>query len=199
MVNYVYQPQTLGDQLAIYIKPFLPPTHHLKKMNLVMIYHHDILIGINVYQPLKLIPNLKTGVIRQLSMHQIDTLNQYFLKQNLAYVLPPFHSGFNIGEITAIEAHPDADALWICQVNLGQEPIQMVTNSSKVKANHRVVVALPGAMLNDGQMIEEGLMMKEKSQGMFCSQKTLGIFPETQVGVFILPENAQIGKDFYGQ
>jgi len=199
MVNYVYQPQTLGDQLAIYIKPFLPPTHHLKKMNLVMIYHHDILIGINVYQPLKLLPNLKTGMIRQLSMHQIDTLNQHFLKQNLAYVLPPFHSGFNIGEITAIEAHPDADALWICQVNLGQESIQVVTNSSKVKVNHRVVVALPGALLSDGQVIEEGLMMKEKSQGMFCSQKTLGIFLETQVGVFILPENAQIGKDFYGQ
>lgn len=199
MVNYVNQPLTLGDQLAIYLNPTLQPTHHVTKDNLVLIYHLDQLIGINIQQPLNLLPKLSSGVIRHLFQRDIDTLNQHLVQKGASFVLPPFQSGFVIGEITQVEAHPDADALWICQVNLGGLSIQVVTNSSKVKPKHRVVVARPGAMLMDGQVIEEGLMMKEKSQGMFCSQKTLGISPETQVGVYILHEDAPIGKDFYGQ
>ncbi len=199
MVNYVYQPLTLGDQLAIYLNPSLQPTHHVLKDNIVMIYHLDQLIGLNVQQPLKILPMLSSGIIRRLSKQNIDTLNQHLSKKGVSFVLPNFQSGFMIGEITNVEAHPDADILWICQVNLGAVSIQVVTNSTKVKPKHRIVIARPGAMLLDGQVIEEGLMMKEKSQGMFCSQKTLGIAPETQVGVFILPEDAPIGKDFYGQ
>ena len=199
MVNYVYQPLTLGDQLAIYLNPSLQPTHHVLKDNIVMIYHLDQLIGLNVQQPLKILPMISSGIIRRLSKQNIDTLNQHLSKKGVSFVLPNFQSGFMIGEITNVEAHPDADTLWICQVNLGAVSIQVVTNSTKVKPKHRIVIARPGAMLLDGQVIEEGLMMKEKSQGMFCSQKTLGIAPETQVGVFILPEDAPIGKDFYGQ
>ena len=199
MVNYVYQPLTLGDQLAIYLNPSLQPTHHVLKDNIVMIYHLDQLIGLNVQQPLKILPMLSSGIIRRLSKQNIDTLNQHLSKKGVSFVLPNFQSGFIVGEITNVEAHPDADTLWICQVNLGAVSIQVVTNSTKVKPTHRIVIARPGAMLLDGQVIEEGLMMKEKSQGMFCSQKTLGIAPETQVGVFILPEDAPIGKDFYGQ
>jgi tRNA-binding EMAP/Myf-like protein len=60
------------------------------------------------------------------------------------------------------------------------------------------VVALPGAMLLDGQVLQEGMMLKVLSQGMFCSEKTLGISPETQVGVYLLDQQLPIGKDFYG-
>lgn len=199
MVNYVYQPLTLGDQLNIYLQPFLQPTHHLKKHSIVMIYHQDQLIGINLLSPLTLFPNLKQGIIRHFTQLEMDALNQFLLKHDVNVVLPPFHSGFVTGEITHIESHPDADSLWICKVNLESTSIQVITNSTKVKVSNRIVVARPGAMLLDGQIIEEGLMMKEKSQGMFCSQKTLGIFPETQVGVTILPDNTPIGKDFYAQ
>lgn len=199
MVNYVYQPLTFGDQLAIYLNPNLQPTHHVDKDNIVMIYHLDQLIGINIQQPLKILPNLSSGIIRRLSQQHLNTLNHYFVQNGFSAVLPSFQSGFTIGEITQVDIHPEADSLWICLVNLGKINIQVITNSNKVKAKHRVVVARPGAMLLDGQVIEEGLMMKEKSQGMFCSQKTLGILPETQVGVYILQEDAPIGKDFYGQ
>jgi tRNA-binding EMAP/Myf-like protein len=41
-------------------------------------------------------------------------------------------------------------------------------------------------------------MLKVLSQGMFCSEKTLGITPETQVGVYLLDPQRPIGKDFYG-
>ena len=83
-------------------------------------------------------------------------------------------------------------------MNIGAKVVQIVTNSQKVKPSHRLVVALPGAMLMDGQVLQEGMMLKVLSQGMFCSEKTLGITPETQVGVYLLDPQRPIGKDFYG-
>jgi phenylalanyl-tRNA synthetase beta chain len=36
-----------------------------------------------------------------------------------------------IGQIEKIEAHPDADKLIVCQVNVGEETVQIVTGAPK--------------------------------------------------------------------
>lgn len=198
MVNYVYQPTTMGDMLAIYVEQTLPATHHIKKDKLVVIYHQDKLIGINIFQPKTLIKDLEQGLIRRMNPASIAVLNQAFHELGVNLVLPSFHSGFIVAEVQSVEPHPDADALFVCQVNIGTKVIQIVTNSQKVNTGHRLVVALPGAMLLDGQVLQEGMMLKVLSQGMFCSEKTLGITPETQVGVYRLDDQRPIGKDFYG-
>ncbi len=198
MVNLVYQPHSIGDLLAIYIQPLLPATSHQRFGKVVLIYHQDTLIGINVEGPRQWLPELRQGIQRSFPLAGIQILNDLFKSHHISYRLPPFESGFKVGEITQVDMHPDAESLFICQVQLGQNIIQVVTNSSRVKPLNRVVVALPGAMLNDGQWIQEGMMMKVLSQGMFCSQKTLGIMPETQVGVYLLDHALSIGKDFYG-
>jgi hypothetical protein len=41
------------------------------------------------------------------------------------------------------------------------------------------------------------MMLKVLSQGMFCSEKTLGINPETQIGIYLLGVQIPLGKDFY--
>jgi tRNA-binding protein len=197
MVNYVYQPSTMGDMLAIYLEQTLPATHHLKKDNIVLIYHLEKVIGVNVYQPRTLIHEFGQGIIRRMSHSSIEILNQKFKELGFNLILPSFHSGFVVAEVKGVEIHPDADALFVCQVNIGTRVIQIVTNSKKVKTNDRVVVALPGAMLLDGQILQEGMMLKVLSQGMFCSEKTLAIHPETQVGVYLLGEKNSLGKDFY--
>lgn len=198
MVNYVYQPTTMGDMLAIYVEQTLPATHHIKKDKLVVIYHQDKLIGINIFQPKTLIKDLEQGLIRRMNPASIAVLNQAFHELGVNLVLPSFHSGFIVAEVQSVEPHPDADALFVCQVNIGTKVIQIVTNSQKVNTGHRLVVALPGAMLLDGQVLQEGMMLKVLSQGMFCSEKTLGITPKTQVGVYRLDDQRPIGKDFYG-
>lgn len=198
MVNYVYQPATMGDMLAIYLEQTLPATHHLKKDKMIFIYHQDKLIGVNVFQPKTLIKDLDQGLIRRMNPASIEVLNQTFHQLGMNVVLPSFQSGFIVSEVQQVEPHPDADALFVCQVNIGTKVIQIVTNSQKVKPSHRLVVALPGAMLLDGQVLQEGMMLKVLSQGMFCSEKTLGINPETQVGVYLLDDQRPIGKDFYG-
>ncbi len=198
MVNLVYQPHSIGDLLAIYIQPLLPATSHQRFGKVVLIYHQDTLIGVNIDEPRQWLPELRQGIQRSLSLTAVQTLNDLFKVHQISYRLPLFESGFKVGEIIKVEIHPDAESLFVCQVQLGHKIIQVVTNSSKVKPLNRVVVALPGAMLNDGQLIQEGMMMKVISQGMFCSQKTLGIMPETQVGVYLLDHALSIGKDFYG-
>ncbi len=198
MVNYVYQPATMGDMLAIYVEQTLPATHHIKKDKMIFIYHQDKLIGINVFQPKTLIKDLDQGLIRRMNPASIAVLNQTFQQQGVNVVLPMFESGFIVAEVQQVEPHPDADALFVCQVNIGTKVIQIVTNSQKVKPGFHLVVALPGAMLLDGQVLQEGMMLKVLSQGMFCSEKTLGITPETQVGVYRLDDQRPIGKDFYG-
>jgi phenylalanyl-tRNA synthetase beta chain len=137
-------------------------------------------------------------MIRRMKPSSIEVLNQKFIELKVDVVLPPFHSQFVVGEVQRVELHPDADALFVCQVNIGTNVIQIITNSLKVKPSHRLVVALPGAMLLDGQVLQEGMMLKVLSQGMFCSEKTLGITRETQVGVYLLGNQIPIGKDYYG-
>jgi len=198
MVNLVYQPHSLGEMLAIYLQPLLPATTHQRHGNVVMVYHHESLIGINIEDPRQYLPALRQGIQRTFPIEWMNVLNQLFSSLGITYRLPAFESGFQVGEITEVEPHPEADALFVCRVRLDQKVIQIVTNSTKVKPLNRVVVALPGTILNDGQLIQEGLMLKVLSQGMFCSQKTLGIIPETQVGVYILDNTLRIGKDFYG-
>jgi tRNA-binding EMAP/Myf-like protein len=197
MVNFVYQPSTMGDMLAIYFEQSLPATHHQKNENIVFINHQDKLIGVNVFQPKTLINDLQQGVIRRMPQSSIEILNQTFKRLGVNLILPTFHSGFVVAEVQRVDVHPDADALFVCQVNIVISLIQIVTNSKKVKPNDRVVVALPGAMLLDGQILQEGMMLKVLSQGMFCSEKTLGISPETQVGVYLLGTTIAIGKDYY--
>jgi phenylalanyl-tRNA synthetase beta chain len=153
---------------------------------------------VNIFQPKTLIKDLEQGIIRRMKPSSIEVFNHRFQQLGVQVVLPTFQSGFVVAEVQQVEPHPDADALFVCQVNIGAKVVQIVTNSQKVKPSHRLVVALPGAMLLDGQVLHEGMMLKVLSQGMFCSEKILGITPETQVGVYLLDPQRPIGKDFYG-
>ena len=50
-----------------------------------------------------------------------------------------------VGQIDQIEKHPDADKLIICQVNIGEHSIQIVTGASNVKVGDKVPVVLYAA------------------------------------------------------
>lgn len=199
MVNLVYQPKTLGPFLAIYIIPTLEVTHYQQEGDVTKIYHDQTLIGVNIAHPEAKFGALPHGIIRAMPATQYLALQNFLKQPPYQITLPAFDSGFHVGEIIKVEEHPEADALFVTQVNLGDRTIQVVTNSTKITMHMKVVVALPGAMLRDGQVIQEGPMLKVNSQGMFTSQKTLGMTPETQVGVYVLPADAVIGKDFYAQ
>ena len=115
-----------------------------------------------------------------------------------------------VGQILKIERHPDADKLIICQVDVGNETIQIVTGAPNVKEGDKVPVVLDGGKVagghDGGPLPENGIKIKKgklrgiDSYGMMCSIEELGssrdmypLAPES--GIYILPEDAPVGAD----
>ena len=109
-----------------------------------------------------------------------------------------------VGRIEKIEAHPDADKLVVCQVNVGNETIQIVTGAPNVKEGYLVPVVLDGGRVaggHDGTLTPGGVKIKKgklrgvESNGMLCSIEELGstkdMFPEQQDnGIYIFGRDA---------
>ena len=60
-----------------------------------------------------------------------------------------------VGKILKIEKHPNADKLVVCQLDVKDEVIQIVTGAQNVFEGAVVPVALPGASLAGGVKIEK--------------------------------------------
>lgn len=101
------------------------------------------------------------------------------------------------GKIVEITAHPDADKLNVCQVDIGAaEKIQIVTAATNMKEDDVVPVALHKSILADGTEIKKGKLRGVVSNGMFCSEEELGIAGDEPVhGLMILPKDAPLGID----
>ena len=108
-----------------------------------------------------------------------------------------------VGKILSKGPHENADALFVCQVDIGADaPIQIVTNAKNVKEGDIVPVALDGAVLPGGFKIKKGKLRGVESFGMFCGLDTLGLtshdFPYTDPeGVFVIEEDCTIGQDIH--
>ncbi len=100
------------------------------------------------------------------------------------------------GKILKVEAHPDADKLVVCQVEVGEEaPIQIVTAAPNVFEGAIVPVAMHKSTVYGGQKITRGKLRGVVSDGMFCSTDELGMSKERATGILILPEDTPIGVD----
>ena len=106
-----------------------------------------------------------------------------------------------VGKVVSIVRHENSDHMWICQVDVGQEePVQIVTGAQNVHEGDLVPAALHNSWLPGGIHITKGKLRGEKSNGMLCSLKelglTLGDFPYAiEDGIWILQEDCQPGDD----
>lgn len=115
-----------------------------------------------------------------------------------------------VGQIQKIEKHPDADKLIVCQVDIGNEVIQIVTGAPNVKEGDKVPVVLDGGKVagghdggplpEDGIEIKAGKLRGVPSNGMMCSIEELGsdrnFYPEApENGIYIFGDDVQVGVD----
>ena len=118
-----------------------------------------------------------------------------------------------IGQIESVEKHPDADKLVVCQVNVGNETIQIVTGASNIKvgtSGQKVPVVLDGgrvagghdggALPENGIKIKKGKLRGVPSNGMMCAIEELGssieFYPDAaEDGIYILGDDAEVGSD----
>ena len=100
-------------------------------------------------------------------------------------------------KILKIEAHPEADKLVVCTVDINEEePIIIVTAATNMKEGDVVPVALHNSTLWEGVSIKKGKLRGIVSNGMFCSEEELGLKEKgTCDGLMIMPEDTQIGRD----
>ncbi|WP_456426433.1 phenylalanine--tRNA ligase subunit beta [Desulfurobacterium sp.] len=101
-----------------------------------------------------------------------------------------------IGKILTIEKHPNADKLKICQVDVGDTVLQIVTGADNIFEGAIIPVALHGSKLPIGIRIKKSKLRGVESNGMLCSEEELGLTTHSE-GIMILPEDAglQIGED----
>ncbi len=112
--------------------------------------------------------------------------------------------GIVIGKILSKKPHENADALFVCSVDMGSgEPVQIVTNAKNVQEGDLVPVATPGTVVTEGSesmKIKVAKVRGVESRGMFCGLETLGLtqndFPYADPkSVFVIKEDCKPGQD----
>ena len=90
----------------------------------------------------------------------------------------PAFVGVVVGEVLSVERHPGADKLTVCQVEGGNGKLQIVCGASNVRAGMKAPLALEGATLPGGLVIQRAKLRGVESAGMLCSARELGLTEE---------------------
>jgi phenylalanyl-tRNA synthetase beta chain len=107
----------------------------------------------------------------------------------------PDMEGVVVARVIAVERHPNADRLVVCQVDAGKvEPFRVVCGAPNVRAEGIYPFAPPGARLPGGAKIKKVTIRGERSSGMLCSGLELGISTEGD-RILDLDPSMNIGED----
>lgn len=101
-----------------------------------------------------------------------------------------------VAQLSEVNQHPDADRLTVCQVNTGQETMQVVCGARNHKTGDLVALAQPGTILPGNFKIKKSKIRNQESNGMLCSVKELGLGDEAD-GIMILPQGLTLGQPLF--
>ncbi len=111
-----------------------------------------------------------------------------------------------VGKVLEQVPHPDSDHLVVCQVDVGDRTLQIVTGAPNSRVGILTPVVLPGGRVaggHDGKMtpggieISAGKLRGVESYGMMCSIEELGssreFYPEApEEGLYVFPADAGV-------
>ncbi|MFH0846459.1 MAG: phenylalanine--tRNA ligase subunit beta [Chloroflexota bacterium] len=102
-----------------------------------------------------------------------------------------------VGEITAVNPHPNADRLRLATVKTGAGEETVVCGAPNLYVGDKIAFARVDAELFDGHSGERFKLKPAKirgvvSAGMVCSEKELGLSGEHE-GILVLPKDAPLG------
>jgi phenylalanyl-tRNA synthetase beta chain len=103
--------------------------------------------------------------------------------------------GVVIGEVLTCEKHPNADKLSVTTVDVGGKVLPIVCGAPNVARGQKVVVAMVGTTLYDGDeafKIKKAKIRGEVSEGMICAEDELGL-GTSHDGIMVLPDEAKPG------
>jgi phenylalanyl-tRNA synthetase beta chain len=103
--------------------------------------------------------------------------------------------GVVVGQIRAILPHPNADKLQVVEVSTGWAlDHHIVCGAHNFAVGNKVALALVGARLPGGIVIETARIRGEVSEGMLCSARELGL-DDDHAGILILPPETELGVE----
>ncbi|MCI7777955.1 MAG: phenylalanine--tRNA ligase subunit beta, partial [Prevotellaceae bacterium] len=104
--------------------------------------------------------------------------------------------GLWTAHVLTCEPHPNSDHMHICSVDTGKgEPIQIVCGAPNVAAGQKVIVAVVGTKLYDGDecfTIKKSKLRGVESNGMICAEDEIGVGNDHN-GIIVLPEDTPVG------
>ncbi|MEJ6348644.1 DUF4479 and tRNA-binding domain-containing protein [Holzapfeliella sp. He02] len=189
------------DTLIVILGPDKGATSSEKSGDVVRLTNEDNqVIGYNFFNVssyTEIDPNQNGQVF--LAQKNVDELNKKLSESNFEANLtvddqPKIVYGF----VETCEPHPDSDHMNVTTIDAGQlGKHQIVCGAPNIAQGQKVVVALPGAMMPNGQLIWPGKLRGVDSSGMICSAKELGLkHAPTARGILVLPENTVAGDAF---
>jgi phenylalanyl-tRNA synthetase beta chain len=100
---------------------------------------------------------------------------------------------YRVGRVLEAGKHPNADRLQLCRVDVGEgEARQIVCGAWNFGSGATVAVALPGAVLPDGQTLEQATLRGQVSEGMILSERELEL-GQDHTGILVLAEPHEPG------
>jgi phenylalanyl-tRNA synthetase beta chain len=143
-----------------------------------------------------------------LNISEADLANRLNMAGNEVKAVETLGGSWNnvsIGQILAINPHPNADRLRLATVTTGSEQHVVVCGAPNLTIGDKIVFATIGAELKDGHTgqlirLKPAKIRGVESKGMICSEMELGIF-QNHEGILVLPADAPLGmllKDYLG-
>ncbi len=98
-----------------------------------------------------------------------------------------------IGRVKTVRGHPNADRLSLCEVDNGEEVVQVVCGAPVIEEGGFYPFAPVGVTLPGGLELKKAKIRGEYSNGMLCSEKELGLGRD-QSGIMLLSGDVSAGQ-----
>ncbi|MBJ7897380.1 YtpR family tRNA-binding protein [Bacillus atrophaeus] len=199
-MNAFYNKEGVGDTLLISLQDVSREQAGFEKRgDVVKIYNKETkeTTGFNIFNASSYLTIAEKGPVALSETFVQDVneiLNRNGIEEKLTVDLSP---KFVVGYIESKEKHPNADKLSICQVNTGDETVQIVCGAPNVDQGQKVVVAKVGAVMPSGLVIKDAELRGVASSGMICSAKELDL-PDApkEKGILVLEGEYEAGEPF---
>ncbi|PWG01044.1 YtpR family tRNA-binding protein [Levilactobacillus bambusae] len=197
-----YNPGELGDTLITIVGPDAEEQASVRQQDIVRIYDvkTNQTTGYNFFNVSKILPKLTGNGQLILPTDEVAALNAALVQAGFdGELVADMQSKFIVGVVKSAVAHPKSDHLLVTETEIGGgKTLQIVSGSPNMKADIKVVVAVPGAMMPNGEIIWPGELRGVESNGMICSGRELQIKNAPQrPGALILPDDYQpVGEAF---
>ncbi|MCA0972766.1 DUF4479 domain-containing protein [Halobacillus litoralis] len=155
------------------------------------------LLGYNIFNASQYFDIEEKGKMR-LTEEMLSPIKDLFSKNQLDDVLDfDLTPKFVVGYVKEKDAHENADKLSVCQVDVGDEMLQIVCGAPNIDAGQKVVVAKVGATMPSGMKIKDAKLRGVPSTGMICSAKELNLPDAPQEkGILVLEDSYEVGQPF---